>query len=122
MAFLEPKFNFKGGYGQFFFDFLPHFGATPLFFGLGKVVRAIPKHIFWPISPKPVELQTSNLYQIVALNVLMKKGHWVHVAKFDSLGDRSQNDNSLAKMLKIAVFRLGPPQDVKNFHFFFPKL
>ena len=90
------------------FDALPH--------------SAIPKHTFWPISPKPVELQTSNLYQIVALNVLVKKGHWVHGAKFDSLGAGSQNVNLPAKTLKIAVFRPGPPQDVKNFHFFCQKL
>ena len=49
----------------------------------------------------------------------MKKGHWIHGAKFDSLGAEGQIDDSLAKTVKIAVFRPGPPQDVKNFHVFF---
>ena len=120
MAFLEPNFNFKGVTVKNFLIFCPGLALRP-FFVPGKVVRATPKHIFWPISPKPVELQTSNLYQIVALNMLMKKGR-VHGAKFDSLGAGSQNVNLPAKTLKIAVFRPGPPQDVKNFHFFCQKL
>ena len=53
-AFLEPKFNFKGGYGQIFLIFCPVLALRP-FFGLRKVVRAIPKHIFWPISPPTAE-------------------------------------------------------------------
>ena len=70
-------------------------------------------------NPKSYKREvSSNKDGRVALNVLMKKGHWVHVAIFDSLGDRNQNYNSLAKMLKIAVFRPDPPQDVKNFDFF----
>ena len=36
-AFLEPKFNFKEGYGQIFFDFLPRFGAMALFPSRGRV-------------------------------------------------------------------------------------
>ena len=48
----------------------------------------------------------------------MKKGYWVHGAKFNSLGAGSQKVNLPAKTLKIAVFRPGPPQDVKNFPFF----
>ena len=66
-------------------------------------------------------IQTSNLHQIVTLNMLMKKGRWVHGPKFNILGARSQNVNLPVKTLKIAVFRPGPPQDVKNFHFFLSK-
>ena len=68
----------------------------------GEVVRNTQKHI-WPISPEPGELQTSNLYQIVALNMHMKKGKECG-AKFDTLGAGSQNVNMIAKTLKIAVF------------------
>ena len=83
---------------------------------MGHNIRAGGESILTHIT-EPVELQTSNLYRIVALNVLMKKGHWVHGPKFYILGAGSQNANLPAKMLKIAVFRPGPPQDVKNFHF-----
>ena len=103
IAFLEPKFNFKRGYGPNFFDFLLHFGGMALFRAREGNPQS-PEHIFRPISPEPVQVQTSNLYQIVALNMLIKKGNWVYGAKFNSLGAGSQNDNSPAKMLKIAVF------------------
>ena len=49
--------------------------------------------------------------------MLLKKGHWIHGPKFSIQGAGGQNANLPAKMLKIAVFRPGPPQDVKNFHF-----
>ena len=51
----------------------------------------------------------------------MKKGHWVHGDKFDSLGAVSQNVNLPAKTLKIAVFQPGSSQIVKNFYCFFVK-
>ena len=52
--------------------------------------------------------------------MLMKKGGQVHGAKFDTLGAESQNVNLPAKMLKIAIFRPGPPpQHFKKFSLFF---
>ena len=119
--FLEPKFNFKGVMVKNILIFLPRCGATALFCAWEGRLRHS-KHIFLPISPQPVELQTSILYQIVALNMLMKKGHQVHGPKFYILRAGSQNANLPAKMLKIAVFRPGPPQDIKNYHFFWGEL
>ena len=52
----------------------------------------------------------------------MKIYFGVHGDKFDTLGAGSQNVNLPAKTLKIVVFQPGPPQDVKNFHFFCQKL
>ena len=77
-----------------------------------------PRGIFLSISLEPVELQTSNLYQIVALNVLMKKGHWVHVAKINTLGAMGQNVDLLAKMPKIVVFWASPTGIFENRIFF----
>ena len=70
------------------------------------------------INLKKCQYPSLYLYQIVTLNMFMIKGNWVYGANFDTLGAGTQNFNSPAKMLKIPVFRPGPPQDVKNFHFF----
>ena len=48
----------------------------------------------------------------------MKKGHWIHGPKFYILGAGSQNANLPAKMLKIAVFRPGPPPGRQKVSFF----
>ena len=109
----------RWGYGQKFFDVSPHFCAMGHFLGPGRSSMTPINTFFWPIYPKPVELQTSKLYQIVALDILMKKGQYVHGAKFNTLEVESQNVNLLIKILKIVVFGTPPPQDVKNFHFFF---
>ena len=68
---------------------MPSFGAMALFVPR-KVVRNTLRHIFWPISPEPSDLQTSNLYQIVALNMFIIKGYWIYGANFDTLGAGSQ--------------------------------
>ena len=121
IAFLEPKFNFKWSYCQNFSDFLPRFGATALFHAREGRPRHPDTHNMltqWPISPEPVEVQISNLKQIVALNMLMKKGEWVHESKFDSLGAGSQNDNSPPKM---HAFLTGLTSGRQKFSLFYSK-
>ena len=56
---------------------------------------------------------------IVALNVLMKKSQWIHVAKFKSLGARGQNDNSLEENAKKRGFSTRPTPGRQKFSFFF---
>ena len=48
----------------------------------------------------------------------MKKGHWVHVAKINTLGAMGQNVDLLAKMPKIVVFWASPTGIFENRNFF----
>ena len=78
---MKPKFYFR--WVAVIFLFFAPFWRYGLFCARVGCPRH-PKNIFGHISPKPVGVQTSNLYQIVALNMLLKKGKYVHGAKFDT--------------------------------------
>ena len=48
--YLEPKLNFKGGYGGIFFEFLPCFGGTALLHAWVGGLRQPETHILTHIS------------------------------------------------------------------------